>query len=399
MWRKAKCSGMVVCALLNLWCTAHASEGVLLMGDDAARDGRGGAAVASPQNAACVMLNPAGLAGLSRRIDTGLSALYYHATLRTQGAARIPFIDETSDDEFWGIPSFAMAWPLGAGVLGLASYTSSGEAIHFGSSRSNVGYVEGKTDRNLDFAQPRLTLAYAYQFDSGWALGASVNGSLSLGRTDQVTPFLLPTEGANDWDTALGAGFGLGIYRHWKRLSVGAGYQSRQWAQVFDKYRDVTVYPVDLPGTLQAGIALRILQSLEVEVDYRFLNWSDTKFFHESNANGGLGWHDQHAVLCGIEWKATSKWAFRAGFSHATKVMTDEHVFGSALVPNIVQDHVTLGFTRALDEASELSVTLGHWLQGRQTESGRGDVYSILGVDTRSTLSAVWLSVGYGRKF
>lgn len=378
---------------------ARASEGILLLGDDPIRVGHGGAGVASPRDASWAMLNPAGLVDLERRLDFGLSLVYARAALHTHGLAQLPFSDEMTDDLLQGIPSFAMVWPMEWGTLGLALNTPTGAAIHFPHPRTWLGVLENDTDHNLDFMQPRLTLAYAHKFDSEWAIGISVNGSLSLARTDQVTPLLLPTRGDNEWDQAFGAGFGVGVYRSWERWSFGAAYESRQWAQVFDTYRDVTPYPVDLPATVQTGIAYRITPKLEIEVDYRFINWSDVKFFHESNWGRGLAWHDQNGVMCGIEWEASPKWTFRAGYSHMTRAMSDEHVFGSALVPNVVQDHAGVGFTRVLSESSELHVTFAHWFEGKQTETGTGDIYSHLGKGTSVGLKVDWLSLGYTWKF
>jgi len=378
---------------------AAASEGILIMGDDAARDGRAGAAVASPRNASWIALNPAGIAGMERQADFELSLLYARTTLHTQGIGGVPWTGESEGEEFLPVPSMAIVWPLQTGVLGLSMYSPAGAVIHFPESRSIAGHLIRHTDRNLEYAQSRLALAYAYRFDNGWAVGISVNGSLSLARTDQVTAYLLPSRGDNEWDQSLGAGFGLGVHREWERWSVGAACQSRQWGQTFDKYRDVTPYPVDLPATVQAGAAFRIVPKLEVEIDYRFIHWNDINFFHHPNSRMGLGWHNQHAMLCGIEWQATPRWTFRAGYAHATRVMKDDRVFGSALVPNVLQDQITLGCSFAPGNRSELHLALGHWLRNHQTESGQGDFYSWVGRGTRIGMEINWMSLGYTRKF
>jgi long-chain fatty acid transport protein len=396
---------IVLCAALLLCSAAFASEGVLLLGDDAIREGRGGAGVASPQDASWILLNPAGLVDLERRVDFGLSLIFPRLTLHTRGIGQDFFYRDMTDDGFMANPSVGVVWPLKSGssavtdTVGLGFYVPAGAAIHFPRSRTWVGALEGRTDRNLDFMQPRLTLAYAHRFDSEWALGLSINGSLSAARTDQITPYLLPTRGKNEWDYAFGAGFGVGVYRRWERWSFGAAVESRQWSQVFDKYRDITPYPVDLPTTAQTGAAYRITPRLEIEFDYRFINWSNTRFFHEPSSRNGLGWHDQHGVMGGIEWQANPRWTFRAGYSHMTPAMDNEHVFGSALVPLVVTDHAAVGVTHALTDHSELHLAFAHWFQGEQTESGRGDFYSHAGKGTRSTLAADWISLGYSRKF
>ncbi len=378
---------------------SYASEGVLLMGDDAIREAQAGAGVASPQDASWILFNPAGIVDLDRRMDFGMTMVYARATLHTRGLATVPFMDEMTDDLVRGLPSFQAVWPCGNDVFGLAFNVPAGAMIHFSKSRTWVGLLESNTDRNLDFMQPRLTLAYAHKFDSEWAVGFTANGGLSLARTDQMTGYLLPTRGENGWDHAFNTGLSAGVYRAWDRLSLGAAYTSRQWSQVLGNYRDISPYTVDLPATVQAGVAFRIVPKLELNVDYRFINWSNIKFFHNLNTENGLGWHDQNGIMCGLAWEATPKWTFRAGYSHVSSAMSDAHVMGSGLVPNVVQDHIGLGFSHVLSERSELHVTYGHWFHRDQQESGKGDIYSHLGKGTSMGLTADWITVGYTRKF
>ncbi len=379
--------------------SAPATEGILLLGDDPIRVGRAGAAVAAVGDASWMMFNPAGLDGLDRRLEWGMTVIHSHATLLTRGIADVPFCGTMVDDEWNGMPSFGLVLPCESGTFGLGLYIPTGAMVHFPQPRSWVGLLEGRNDRRQEFMQPRLTLAYAHRFDSGWILGASVNGSLSVGRTDQITPRLLPSKGDYKWEAAPGAGFGLGVLRRWERWSFGAALESRQWAERFGRYSDISPHPVDMPATFQTGVGFKVTPTVEIEVDYRFINWSDVKFFHEPSAGAGLGWHDQHAVMAGVEWTASPRWTFRAGYSHASRAMGDDHLFGSALVPNVATDHVGAGFTCRVNDRSEVSLALAHFFRGSQTGSNRGDFYARLGTGSESTLQVNWLSLVYSRKF
>ena len=379
--------------------SARGTEGILLLGDDPIRVGRAGAAVAAVGDASWMAFNPAGLDGLDRRVESGLAVVHSRATLHTKGIAEVPFRGTMVDDEWNGLPSLGLVLPKEYGTFGLGLYIPTGGMVHFPQSRSWVGLLEGLNDRRIEFAQPRLTLGYAYRLDSGWILGVNVNGSLSIGRMDQITPRLLPSRGNYKWDCAPGAGVGLGVLRHWERWSFGASLQSRQWSKGFDKYRDISAHPVDMPATFQTGVAYKITPALELEMDYRFINWSDVKFFHEPSSGSGLGWHDQHAIMAGMEWTASPRWTFRAGYGHVTRAMRDDHIFGSALVPNVAMDHVGAGFTCVLSERSEISLALAHFFKGSQTASGGGDLYARLGKGSESTLQVDWLSLNYSLKF
>jgi len=378
---------------------ARATEGVLLLGDDPIRVGRAGAAVAAVGDASWMMFNPAGLDGLDRRIEWGTSVIHSRATLHTRGIADVPGCGTMVDDEWNGMPSIGVVLPHESDTFGVGMYIPAGAMVHFPQPRSWVGLLEGMNDRRLEYMQSRLILAYAHRFDSGWVVGVSVNGSLSVGRTDQITPRLLASRNSYKWDAEPGAGFGLGVLRRWERWSFGAAVESRQWSQRFDKYADITPHPTDLPMTLQTGVGFKITPKVEIEVDYRFINWSDVLFFHKPSAGAGMGWHDQHAVMAGVEWTATPRWTFRAGYSHASHAMGNDHLFGSALVPNIATDHVGAGFTWKVGERSELSLALAHFFKASQTGSNQGDFYARLGTGSRSTLQIDWLSLVYTRKF
>jgi long-chain fatty acid transport protein len=384
--------------VLAAW-SSWASEGILLLGDDPIRVGRAGAAVAARGDASWVMFNPAGLDGLDRRVELGIIAVHSRVTLHTRGIAEPPSHGKMVDDEWNGMPSFGVVLPRESGTFGLGLYIPGGAMVHFPRSRSWVGLLEGLNDRKSEFMQPRLSLGYAHRFDSGWILGASVNGSLSVGRTDQITPRLLASRGNYRWDVAPGAGFGLGVLRRWERWSFGAALESRQWSATFDKYKDISPHAVDMPATFQAGAAFKVTPRLEIEVDYRFLNWSDVKFFHKPSAGAGLGWQNQHAVMGSVEWAASPQWTFRAGYAHLSRAMGDDHLFGSALVPNVATDHVGAGFTCKLGECSEISLALAHFFRGSQTASGGGDFYARLGKGSESTLTVDWVSLTYGLKF
>jgi hypothetical protein len=82
-----------------------------------------------------------------------------------------------------------------------------------------------------------------------------------------------------------------------------------------------------------------------------------------------------------------------------TPAMDNDHVFGAALAPLMVTDHVAAGFTRVLNDRSELHVTLAHWFERQQTDTGAGDLYSHLGKGSQCAVRAEWLTIGYSLKF
>jgi long-chain fatty acid transport protein len=385
--------------LITLCSLGYSSQGVLLMGDDPILVGRAGAGIATPEDAFWINLNPAGIVDLGRRADFTLSVIGYELTMHTKGAGRIPMSEKVEDEEVMGLPSASFVWPSETGVWGLSFQIPTGACVHFPQSRTWVGEMEGGTDANLEYVQPRLTLAYAHKLDCDWAIGFSLIGSFSAGRTDYATARAVSTKGNNEWDYSFGAGVSVGIYRTWDKWSFASALKTRQWSEVFEKYRDVTSYPVDLPLTLHSGLAYKITPKLQIEFDHRFINWGNSKFFHEDNSSLGLGWKDQHAFMLGLEWEAAPKWTFRIGYGHVTPALSNEHLFGSAIVPNVVTDQAGIGFSYSINDHSEFHAALARWFPGKLAESGDGDIYSQIGAGSESTLQVSWLTLGYGVKF
>ena len=379
--------------------TARASEGLLLMGNSPIQASRAGAGVASPRDSSWAMTNPASIVKLERRLDLNLFALRPDVGLEARGIGGNPMARDINCYPLGAIPSGGLIWPLEEGTLGLAMLAPCGLDVEFPKSRNILWFLQGNGDRRARFLQTRLVLAYARELGQGWSAGLSVNGSLSLLRTDHETPFLMQTRGDLSWDEAFGGGFSAGVFKEWDRLSVGVSYQSQQWTQQFQKYKDLFWYSIDLPEVIQAGFAYKLTPKLELVADYKMAPWSQTRIFGRRRINGGLDWNDQNAAKIGLEWAVNERWTARAGFSHSTSAVDSHTAFTSALVPNLIVDQVAVGFTHALSKTSELHVTYARCLENHVTGTPRGDFYSLIGGRTEVSLAADELVLGYTLKF
>ena len=114
---------------------------------------------------------------------------------------------------------------------------------------------------------------------------------------------------------------------------------------------------------------------------------------------GGFNWDDQNGVKAGVEWKIDEKWTVMAGYSHANTPIDDDHVMLSALVPATVEDHLTAGFTHRFNEQNEVHVVALYAFPHRMTDTGRGDLFSVLGKGSVLESSALSMILGYTHKF
>ncbi|MBP8129037.1 MAG: outer membrane protein transport protein [Candidatus Hydrogenedentes bacterium] len=378
----------------------YANEGALLFGNDAQHLARGASGVASPRSAYWSYLNPASMVDLDRRIDLNWYTVFTNIQLRPRGLLGNRFDGNQESRDIFNITSGGVIWPLERGTLGVGLYIPSGTGTDYGHSRNWLSRVfQGNADRKLMYQHARLVLAYAHEFDNGWAVGFGLHGSVSRFKSDHLTLSLRPAEAGFDWDEALGAGFNVGVYKAWEKWSVGAVYASRHWSQHFEEFEDLLSHTLDTPHTFQCGVAYRVTPRVELTLDYKFLWWEEVAAYGNSVADGGFGWKNQHGLKFGVEFKATDRLRLMAGFAHSTSPITEEHAFMSALCPVTVEDHVTVGLTYAINDRHELHFAMVHGFLNMVKDSGNGDIFSFLGRGTSVGSDGNSLAFGYSYKF
>ena len=258
-------------------------------------------------------------------------------------------LDGTLDSEgLFPIVTTSIILPVETGVLGGGIFVPSGSGVEYPHSRNVVSRIfHANGDRRMALQHIRGVLSYAHQFDNGWSVGFGLHLSVTRFRADHLTLNLSTAAYDNKWDAAYGAGFDVGLYRRWERFALGANYTSRHWMESMGKYGDLLSSPLDMPHSLQVGFAYKLLPSLEITADYRWLLWEEVKAYGSSIFNGGgFGWKDQHGIKLGIEWLAGSKWTLMADAYSNSPIR--EGFFG--LAPVIFEHHVTAGISYQVNE-------------------------------------------------
>ncbi len=380
---------------------ASATDGHQLIGIGVLQEGTGGAGVASPKDSTWVLLNPAGIVGLDRRVD--FSFEYFRPyryvephgiVMPNTGAGRM------GDDGAFPIPAMGAVFPCGQGAFGVGLFAVNGMGVDYRKSRTTIPGLFGQNfDRRTQYGVMKLSLAYAYRFDNGWSVGVGANLDYERFKTDMLTLGFWETAGKNQWDDGLGGGLSLGVYKNWDRWSVGAAYTTPQWVQTFSKYKDLLPNPLDLPQTVQAGVAFKVTPDVELVLDYKFINWTGVYQIARDPIKGGFGWKDQHVVKAGVTWTVNPKWTLRAGASYGNSPITDKVVFANALFPAITELSLTTGVTYAVTENSDIHFAYEHAFGNNMTDSGKGDLFSFVGKGTKIHLDENCFTVGYSYKF
>ena len=350
-----------------------------------------------------VLLNPAGIIDLGCRLDLNLEWFAPDRSLDPGGIFGNSGAGDMSDDSFFLIPSMGYSKACGCGdhAWGIGLYGTSGMGVEYKGSRAIWPRIFGKNyDRRTEYSVAKFAWAYAHTIgDSEWTVAVAPHLNYARFQTDMLTLRFKEAEAHNDWDDAYGVGFSLGLYRRWKRFGVGATYTSRQWMTEFKDYDDLFFESMDLPQTLQAGIAFDLSPSLEVVADYKWINWSGVDQYAASPIKGGFGWKDQHVAKLGMTWYATPKWTFRTGVSHAQAPIDEEHVFANALFPALTEDHVSVGVSYSINDKSDVHLTYMHAFDNHLTDSGKGDLFSVLGKGTDISLRENTVTFEYSYKF
>lgn len=170
--------------------------------------------------------------------------------------------------------------------------------------------------------------------------------------------------------------------------------------QSFEKYeKDLTFWELDLPQRVQAGIAWRPLKKLEVLLDYKWVNWSAVELFGNKTVHGGLGWEDQRIVNLGAGWQVNDRWTVRAGVSAGNPVVTNKFVFANLLTPAVAKLHFGAGVSYQFNEQSSVHATYSQSIPEEDTDSGKGDLFSVLGRGSKVGYREHSLTLQYTRRF
>jgi len=379
--------GMIATAcFLAALVSASATEGINLIGIGPRQQGTAGAGVAAAKDSTWLILNPAGLTDIERGID---ASLQYFGPTRTMNSTANPGAGEQKDSSAFYIPSISAAFGCcknSGSFFGVGLYGSSGMGVDYNLPR--VGFSDGDTQTELSIA--KLTFTYAHRFDNGFSVGVGPVFVLGQFRTDMETSQMGPPSAAskNDWDDATGAGAIVGVnMRLNESLRVGASYMSEQFMSEYGDYKTLFADSLNLPQQITVGLAVDLMENLEVALDYRWLGWGQLDTFGDQ-----FGWDDQLIAKVGLTWTATDALTLRGGLSHGNSPIGTEEVFANALFPAIIKTHLTCGASYQFDRIA-LHAAYIHGVKEDITASGApeaGGGTTISMYQNSVTLGASW---------
>jgi len=409
-------------ATLAMAQSAWATNGYFANGYGVNDQALGGAGVALPQDTLDAAVNPANMVFVGKRYDFGLAFFnpnrQYTVTGNPSGLpgtfGLAPGTVKSSSNWFV-IPSLGANWMLNPD-------SSAGVSI-FGNGGMNTDYNSptfGVSPTGVDLQQLFIAPTYARKLTPHHAIGISpifayqkfeARGLQAFGASGfSSDPNDLTNKGH---DNSYGYGARIGYQGEIipSHLNVGLSYQSRIYMSKFHDYAGLFAQQgdFDIPSNWTVGLAYKTTPALTFLLDVQRINYSEIKAIHNkmlpnlmlsqlgNDSGAGFGWDDMTTYKIGVQWQSSDAWTWRAGYAKGNQPIPNSEVLFNILAPGVIEQHITVGFTRAFSNGQDLNFALTRALS--HSVSGPNPL-EVPGQQTIELKMDQWqLAFGYAWKF
>ncbi len=372
-----------------------AADGIELIGYGARQKAVAGADVADSVDAMSMSINPAGIVGLPRQYQFGITALLPVRSYDASGPLVVVAPgDVQSGRPIFPVPNSADIEPIDAeSAWGTVSYGNGGINTAYGMGNfkppiyapafpvpgvaspliaPSAGGPFGGGFAGIDYQQEFFSFVYARKFGAvtiGFA-PTLVAQSLNIQGLKTLAPFSSDPYHLSDngYDYSFGGGFRIGLqYEIMKGLRFGASGSTPMFMTAFDKYAGAIGDhgKLDIPADVTAGFAFDIHPNVTLMVDWKHIFYSAVPALGNSSfpiypgalgsyGGPGFGWRDTDAEAFGVEWRATKQLTLRAGYRHTSPMIGSQDITLNVLAPAITAHHVTGGFKYELTKNSSI---------------------------------------------
>ena len=349
MWNGRRWFALVAaCGWLIMAPASGLGSGFALYEAGARSSALGCAVVARADDLSAIFYNPAGLVQVPGfQVMGGLAFIIPRAEIVTQSGG----VDTRTlmDSRVAAVPHFFTSYQLTDRVwLGLGLNSPFGLGIRYNDTWPGSVNVIKASIQTLNL-NPTLAVKITDYLSAGGGLDI-MYFNFNMKRQLPL-PFLGPQTLHLEGDT-WGVGFNLGLHlKPRDDIALGVSYRSQVRQQVegpaqFQPYNALNARAsgsIILPDTIFAGIMVRPLEKLSLEVGVIWTHWSlfrnfDLKF---DNVLGTLserkGWHDTWRGQVGVEYRALPWLDLRAGYALENEPMPDR--YADYLVPSSDRRH------------------------------------------------------------
>jgi long-chain fatty acid transport protein len=405
---------IVTCALVVLTFPASvwATNGYFTHGASIKEKALAGAGVAYSQDTLAAANNPAGMVWQGARYDVGATLFSPMREYSAEGGPSnfcagpmgpcsfsIGDGDQSidSENEAFLIPHFGYNWLLDNGnTVGISVFGNGGmnteykdgtASIFNGATFVTADGTYGDGTAGVDLSQLFIATTYSAKINetSSWGISGIIayqrfeakglgNFAAFSSDPDNLTN--------NDHDTSIGIGVRVGYQAEIKPgIRFGVAYQPKIDMEEFDDYSGLFAEDgdFDVPSNLTIGMAFDVGSNNGVFViDIQQINYEDVDAVSNpiepltdgscmanpatggtgdgclgGDDGAGFGWEDITVVKIGYQWQVDD-WTWRVGYSDGDQPIPSSEVTFNILAPGVMTKHVTFGFTKQIDNNSEL---------------------------------------------
>jgi len=365
---------------------AVAADGYFLNGYGPRQEGLAGAGTADQRDAMAISANPAGIVGLERQFQLGVTVVNGERGYYTQGTPRVVTPGYVESGRPWfPLPNAGYVQPIDENsAWSIASYANGGINTSYDGRKPQApfGGVFGGGFTGVDLQQGFVSVAYARRF------GTPI-GPITLGLAPTVAVQMFNLQGAtvfapyssNPWklsdmayDWAWGGGMRAGL--NWDitdRFRFGLAASTPMWMSRLDKYAGIfaDAGSFDIPASMQAGLAYDVLPNLTVMADWRHIFYSGVPSLGNpanpltrnslGSFNGpGFDWTDVDSGAIGAEWRYSPVLTLRTGYHYSTNPLRWRSVTVNVLSPIIMRHQAAVGANYAFTKNSSLDFAFVH---------------------------------------
>ena len=371
---------------------ALATNGINLIGFGAESTLMGGADTAVARDTSALNTNPAGLAQIQDRLFDGFGSLLRTTDLAHEDALN----DQHADNRYTLLAGGGYAQSLEnmPCTAGVGFFTQGGAGAVF----KHINTVFGTNDEMSSlFGIAKITPGVGCQITDKLSLGASV--SLVYASIEQK--FFYDTSNAafagfkNKGASAVRFGLKLGAqYKLNDAWTLGASYTEKTELPLTGgtakfnftgaglgivKYNNLSIKGFALPREFAIGAAFKPVDDLLLSAKVNWINWADaindvTTSANDTNktlapqtivAVSPQNWHNQVVYALGVAYSYDNLTTLYAGYNHGKNPMPEKN--SNPLLAAILEDHITLGFARQLDETWKLTSGIEYLVPAKVT--------------------------------
>ncbi|WP_457796756.1 OmpP1/FadL family transporter [Methylocystis sp. S23] len=359
---------------------AIAADGYFMIGYGPRQKALAGAGVADQRDSMAISMNPAGIVGLERQFQQGITIINGERGYYTGGAPAVVAPGYVESGRPWfPVPNAGYVQPIDEkSAWSVAGYANGGinTAYDWGHWHGPNGGPLGGGFAGVDLQQAFFSVSYARRFDTGI-------GPVTIGFAPTVAAQMFNLQGvkgfapyasnpwqlsdmAYDWSWGGGVRAGL-VWGVTDRLRFGFSGSTPMWMSRLDKYSGIIADHgrFDIPASMQAGFAYDVLPNLTVMVDWRHIFYSmQATLGNPSNpltyrsmgiANGpGFDWTDVDAGAIGAEWRYSPTLTLRTGYHYSANPIRARSVTVNVLAPILNRHHASVGANYAFTRNSSL---------------------------------------------